>query len=316
MTLKLDSRTLPSLNALRAFEAAARHLSFKTAAQELNVSQSAVSHQIKALEESLGLTLFIRRPREVELTLNGQHYYPILRDAFDRIADATELMLGNRSQAILTVQVYSTFTIHWLLPRLASFQLELPDIQVRLHTSQTNTDFHHESVDVAILIDRANNPTLRYDHLFDTQLFPVCSPDYLRKNGPIELPKDLKNHPLLQVFPSPEDWPNWVSGMQLEPFSYNSKLQLHMQSYNDALASAAQGLGVALGQQPYMDEYLTSGKLVEIFPEQRINNPNHWFLACRKEQADVAKIESFRAWLADQIASDCSLELIGEQPHL
>jgi LysR family glycine cleavage system transcriptional activator len=316
MVHSIESRDLPSLNALRAFEAAARHLSFKTAARELNVSQSAVSHQIKALEDSLGLTLFLRRPREVQLTLSGLHYYPILRDAFDRIADGTELMLGSRSKSILTVQLYSTFAIKWLLPRLTSFQSDNADIQIRLHTSQANTDFHHESVDVAILIGLANNPTLRYDHLFDTQLFPVCSPDYLSRSGLIESPSDLKNHPLLQVSPSPEDWPNWVKGMELDPFSHNSKLQLQMESYNDALASAAQGFGIALGQQPYMSEYLDSGMLVEIFPERRITNPNHWFLACRNEQANAAKIQAFRAWLANQIDSDSSLELIGQQLHL
>jgi LysR family glycine cleavage system transcriptional activator len=310
MPNNINRRNLPSLNALRAFEAAARHLSFKGAAHELNVSQSAVSHQIKALEDNLGLTLFVRRPREVELTLNGQHYYPILREAFDRIAEGTEQMLGNRSTSILTVQVYSTFTIQWLLPRLKRFQAEKSDIQVRLHTSQANTDFHHEAVDVSILIGQANNPTLHYDRLFDSHLFPVCSPDYLQQNGPIVSPIDLKNHALLQVFPSPEDWPNWVSGMKMEPFSHNSKLQLQMESYNDALASAAQGLGVALGQQPYMNQYLESESLVEIFPNQRIRNPNHWYLVCRKNQANVTKIVSFRAWLIGQIDDDKSLEII------
>lgn len=307
MSVNKESRSLPSLNALRAFEAAARHLSFKAAAEELNVSQSAISHQIKALEQSLGISLFSRLPREVELTLNGQHFYPILRDAFDRIAEGTELILGKHSNTILTVQVYSTFTVQWLLPRLDSFQKKSPDIKVRLHTSQANTDFHHEAVDVAILIGHANNPTLHYDHLFDSELFPVCSPEYLQKNQSLDSLDELINHPLLQVSPSPEDWPNWISGVSLESFIFNPRLQLQMESYNDALASAAQGLGVAMGQQPYMKEYLESGRLVELFPGHRVPNPNHWYLACRMENSSAHKIKSFREWLRREIAADTSL---------
>lgn len=307
MSVIIEPRDLPSLNALRAFEASARHLSFKGAASELNVSQSAVSHQIKALEDSLGLTLFLRRPRAVELTLYGQHLYPILRDAFDRIAHGVDLMVGNQAPLTLTIQVYSTFTIHWLLPRLHHFQAEHPGINVRLHTSQANTDFHHEAVDVAILIGRANNPALHYEHLFDAELFPVCSPDYLQNNGPFESPSQLAELPLLQVSASPDDWPNWVAGMNTRPLIYNPKLQLQMESYNDALASAARGLGIAMGQQPYMSDYFANGSLVEVFPGKRVRNPNRWFLVCRSEVSTTAKITAFRTWMIQQIKADSSL---------
>ena len=304
MTLSPEARRLPSLNALRVFEAAARHLSFKAAAEELSVSQSAVSHQIKALEESLGIALFLRHPREVELTLRGQLYYPILRDALDNIAEGTEMMLNKTSNTVLTVQVYSTFTIRWLLPRLEKFKSEQPNIQVRLHTSQANTDFHHDAVDAAILIGRANDSRLHYDHLFDSEMFPVCSPEYLQKHGPISSPSDLKKHPLLQVFPSPDDWPNWMAAMQVEPLRYDPRLQMKMESYNDALASAVQGLGIALGQQPYMTIDMEAGNLIEIFPGQRVSNPNHWFLACRVEKATTTKVQSFRTWLINEIDAD------------
>ncbi|MFT7525844.1 MAG: LysR family glycine cleavage system transcriptional activator [Arenicella sp.] len=310
MTLSPAARRLPSLNALRVFEAAARHLSFKAAAEELSVSQSAVSHQIKALEQSLSVALFLRHPREVELTLRGQLYYPIVRDALDSIADGTEMMLNKTSNTVLTVQVYSTFTIRWLLPRLDRFNTQHPNIQVRLHTSQTNTDFHHDAVDAAILIGRANNSRLHYDHLFDSEMFPVCSPEYLHKHGPIKSPSDLKSHPLLQVFPSPDDWPNWMAAMQVEPLQYDPRLQMKMESYNDALASAVQGFGIALGQQPYMTKDIEAGSLIEIFPGQRICNPNHWFLACRVEKTAATKIQSFRTWLIEEIHADPSIRPI------
>lgn len=310
MTLSSEARRLPSLNALRVFEAAARHLSFKAAAEELSVSQSAVSHQIKALEESLGIALFLRHPREVELTLRGQLYYPIMRDALDSIAQGTEMLLNKTSATVLTVQVYSTFTIRWLLPRLEKFKSLNPSIQVLLHTSQANTDFHHDAVDVAILIGRANNSALHYDHLFDSELFPVCSPGYLQKYGPIISPSDLNDHFLLHVFSSSDDWPNWMAAMQAEPLDYNGRLQMKMDSYNDALASAVEGFGIALGQQPYMAKDLDAGTLVEIFPGQRTRNPNHWFLACRAEKTATTKVQSFREWIIAEIEADPDIQSI------
>lgn len=166
---------MPSLNSLRALEAAARHLSFKAAAEELSVSQSAVSHQINALEESLGLPLFARKTRSVELTRKGRLYYPVLRNALDSIAEGTQMILEENSTAVLTVQVYSTFTIRWLLPRLARFQEQHEEVQIRLHTAQADVNFDQEDVDAAIMIGQPTNASLHYDHLFDCELFPLCS---------------------------------------------------------------------------------------------------------------------------------------------
>lgn len=309
MSNPTTNRRLPSLNALRVFEAAARHLSFKKAAQELNVSQSAISHQIKAMEKSLGINLFIRRPRAVELTAHGQFYYPMIRDAFDSIAEATEMMVKETSKSIFTLQVYSTFTIRWLLPRLEQFQSLNPDIQIRLHTSQTNTDFHQSSVDAGILIGQSGDPTLHYEHLFDVEMFPVCSPDYLEKHGAIREPADLLGHPLLQVYPSADDWPNWMAAKGLTHINSGARIQLQMESYNDALISAAKGFGIALGQQPYMTEDLDSGKLIELFPGQRVRNPNHWYLTCRREKAQTRKFELFRNWLSEQVNMDPDLRI-------
>jgi len=302
-----SGRRLPSVNALRVFEAAARHLSFKAASAELNVTQSAVSHQIKALEESLGVPLFSRKPRAVELTPKGKLYYPILRSAFDSIAEGTEMILAENSKSILTIQVYSTFTIRWLLPRLERFQDQNEQIQIRLHTSQANTDFEHDDVDAAILISQPNNSSLHYDHLFDAELFPVSSPNYLEKHGPINRPEDLLAHPLLQVYPSAEDWRVWLTENALDKINPDSSRQLHMQSYNDALSSAVQGFGIALGQQPYMTHDMQIGALIELFPDQRVKNPNSWYLACRKAQRKDTKIKAFRSWLLEEVMADSEL---------
>ena len=307
MEKSLKVRKLPSVNALRAFEAAARHLSFKAAADELNVTQSAVSHQIKALEENLSIQLFDRKPRAVELTRKGRLYYPIIRNAFDSIAEGTEMILEETASSVMTVQVYSTFTIRWLLPRLEHFQKRHEHIQIRLHTSQANTDFEQDDVDTAVMIGHPDNPALHYDHLFEAELFPVCSPGYLEKHGPFNQFDDLTGHPLLQVYPSPNDWRVWLAEKGLHHINPDSSKQLQMQSYNDALSSAVQGIGIALGQQPYIAHDLKVGALVEIFPGQRIVNPSSWYLACRSEKSHKQNIEVFRSWLIEEIKDDQDL---------
>lgn len=165
-------RRLPSLNALRAFEAAARHCSFRNAASELNVSHSAISHQVKALEHQLNIELFIRSARAVELTLPGRRYYHELRDALDRIDSATRELLNPQDRRILTVQVYSTFAVRWLVPRLERFRTTQPDIQIRLISAQTNVDFSHEDVDAAVWIGDPDEQDIHYDFLFHSQVQP------------------------------------------------------------------------------------------------------------------------------------------------
>jgi len=305
MTAFSQRRKLPPLNALRAFEAAARHLSFKDASTELSVSQSAVSHQVKALEESLGVHLFTRKTRAVELTRKGKLLYPILRNALDSIAEGTKLILEETSLSVLTLHVYSTFTLRWLLPRLPDLQQSKPNLQVRLHTSQQDVNFAQEDIDAAIMVGQPNDPSLHYDHLFDCQLFPVCSPDFLHRNGPINEPAELAKHPLLQVYPSANDWRFWLEKNGIEGVSPDSGLQL--ESYDVALSSAIQGIGIAIGQQPYITDELESGSLIELFPTLRVDNPNHWYLACRREKRQSLKLTIFREWLLAQVARDTNL---------
>jgi LysR family transcriptional regulator, glycine cleavage system transcriptional activator len=306
-------RRLPPLNALRAFEAAARHLSFKEAANELNVSQSAVSHQVKTLEDVLGTSLFMRKVRAVELTRKGRLYYPILRAAFESIAEGTQIILEEASIAVFTLHVYSTFTIRWLLPRLARFQEAHPDIQVRLHTSQDDVNFDQDDIDAAIMIGQPVNPNLHYDYLFDCELFPVCSPLYLERHGPLHNPIELAKHPLLQVYPSAGDWHVWLEANDVRGVQPDSGLQF--ESYDVALSSAVQGMGIALGQQPYVEREFASGTLVEVFPYLRIPNPNRWFLACRSEKRHATKLEAFRRWLLDEALADQALKFEGAR-HL
>ena len=306
MKLRRQKRKLPPLNALRAFEAAARHGSFKLAAEELSVSQSAISHQVRALEEYLGVHLFVRQIRAVTLNRKGAMYYPVLRDALDRISDATDLVVSDRLSTTLTVQVYSTFTIRWLLPRLAEFQRTHPNLQVRLHTSQDDVNFEQDDIDLAIMIGLASNSQLYYTHLFDCELFPVCSAQYLEQHGDFSDPAELGEHPILQVYPSAGDWHVWLDAQGIDA-DVVPESGLQFESYDVALSSAAQSMGIGLGQQPYVAQDLALGSLVEVFPGRRVKNPNAGYLVGRHEKADLPKIQAFRAWLLEEVAKDSAL---------
>lgn len=301
----MTRRRMPSLNALRAFEAAARLMSHKAAAEELCVSQSAISHQVKALEDSLGVQFFVRRVRAVELTAAGRLYLPVLSIAFDSIAEGTARLSQGRSDPVLTLQAYSTFTMRWLLPRLSGFHRDNPGFRVHLHTAQADPQFLQSDIDAAIIVGQPSQAGVHYELMFDAELFPVCSPAYLALHPELREPADLLGQELLQVYPSPDDWQVWfrAHGLAVPP----QPAGLRFESYDVALASAVRGIGVALGQQPYMERDLKAGTLLELFPGRRVVNPNHWLLACRVSSHDEPKFLAFSDWLLAEIAADESL---------
>ena len=304
-------RVLPPLNALRSFEAAARHGSFKAAAEELCVSHSAISHQVKLLEQYLGMELFSRRSRAVELTRAGRAYYPVLRETFDRLADSTALLLTPKRQDVLTIQLYSTFAIRWLIPRLPDFQAKHPQINVRLNTSQRDVDFEHEDVDACVMIGTPSEDDLHYTFLFGAELLPVCSPSLLQGAAPLKTPQDLARQSLLQVYPSRRDWSVWLEAQGAGHLNPDGGLQFD--SYDHALSTAAQGLGVALGMQPYLAKDFRSGLLVEVFPGKRVRHDRDWYLVCRRERVTQPKIALFRDWLLAQVQADPDIVDVGPQ---
>ena len=293
---------LPPLTAVRAFEAAARHLSFKDAATELCVSQSAVSHQIKLLEEFLGLRLFLRKPRAVTLTPEGMIYYPALSAALDNIAEATKTIKSGASMRKLKLHVYSTFTIRWLLPRLHDFYVSFPEIEVQLYTAQDDIDFLTSDLHASIMITNAPQKDVHYEPLFKPDLFPVCSPNYYENHREQLSSGDLSKLTILNVFLSPDDWPTWLEANGYSDIDPSSGLQF--ESYEVALASAAQGMGIAMGQQPYLEGDLINGNLIEVFPAGRVSNPKMWYLACRKGDEAHERIACFSSWLKTQIDAD------------
>jgi len=298
----LMAKKIPPLNALRSFEAAARHCSFRDAAEELCVSHSAVSHQIKLLERYLNVELFIRKARAVELTKAGKQYYPVLREAFERIAEGTEHLLAPQRPDVLTVQLYNTFAIRWLIPRLADFQRLHPEVSVRLTMSQQDVDFDHDDVDACIRVGQPSGADLEFLHLFSNELFPVCSPQMAALIGRDMASSGLKDAVILQVYPSEQDWGAWLDANNMVGVDPSTGLQFD--SYDHALSAALQNVGVALAQQPFVSRELASGLLVELFPGERVINPNKWYFVSRRERGRQQKIQKFRTWLEAAIAQD------------
>jgi LysR family transcriptional regulator, glycine cleavage system transcriptional activator len=202
---------LPSLNGLRAFEAAARHLSFTRAAAELNVTQTAISHQIRRLEEQLGLRLFMRQQRTLLLTEDAQQYLPAVRAACADLRLATDRLLRADGKSVLAVSCLPSLAAKWLVPRLAVFQRDDPDIEVRIATATRLVDFRREEVDLAIRYGNGRWPGLRADWLMSENVFPVCSPALLAGDRPLRRPEHLASHTLLHVNLYRDEWLLWLT---------------------------------------------------------------------------------------------------------
>src|ERR1700744_1625866 len=202
---------LPSLNGLRAFEAAARHLSFTQAASELNVTQTAISHQIRRLEEELGLRLFIRKNRALALTPQARDYLPGVRATFNDLRLATDRLLHKEDDKVLTISTLASLAAKGLLPRLSAFQEAHPGIDVRITTSTALVDFKGGDVDAAIRYGRGHWPGVRADWLMADDFFPLCSPALLNGKRPLKCPEDLREHVLLHTSTNGEDWRQWLT---------------------------------------------------------------------------------------------------------
>ena len=208
------SRSQLPLNALRAFEAAARHASFTDAAEELHVTQAAVSHQVKALEERLGVALFVRRPRGLEITGEGQALLPDLRDAFDRMTNALQRVGRKANAGTLNVSLVTTFALGWLAPRLHCFQAKHPEIEVRMTTALCRIDFAREDFDCAIRFAVQPDPDLHATRLFSDVLTPLCGKRYKDKLKTLD---DLKRVPFIDMTYDPE-WSIWLRAVGMGDF--------------------------------------------------------------------------------------------------
>ncbi|MGO4713974.1 transcriptional regulator GcvA [Bradyrhizobium sp. 2TAF24] len=286
---------LPSLNGLRAFEAAARHLSFTQAAAELNVTQTAISHQIRRLEDELGLQLFIRRNRTLALTPAGRDYLPGIRAAFQDLRLATDRLLRRDTGPVLTVSTLASFAAKWLLPRLATFQEAHPSIDVRITTSTEMVDFRKDDVDAAIRYGRGHWPGVHATWLMADQLFPVCSPALLEGARPLRRPEDLADHVLLHTsLGSEDDWRLWLTaaGLPIGIASHTLTFDLTFMT----VQAAIDGLGVAIGRTSYVQDDIDKGRLVVPF-DITLPADAGFYLVAPQATANAPKLNAFRDWL-------------------
>ncbi|MGL4224545.1 MAG: transcriptional regulator GcvA [Vibrio sp.] len=294
------SRRLPPLNSLKVFEAAARHLSFTRAGEELFVTQAAVSHQIKALEEFLGLKLFRRRNRSLLLTEEGQSYFLDIKDIFGSLAEATDKLLERSEKGALTISLPPSFAIQWLVPRLADFNQQEPDIDVRIKAVDMDEGSLADDVDVAIYYGRGSWPGLRADKLYQEFLIPLCSPALLLGNKPMETLSDLAHHTLLHDT-SRKDWKQFAKENALNNVNVN-----HGPIFSHStmvLQAAAHGQGVALGNNVLAQPEMDAGRLIAPFDQVLMTN-NAFYVVCHEKQADIGRVATFRDWMLNKARSE------------
>jgi LysR family glycine cleavage system transcriptional activator len=281
---------------LRAFEAAARHLSFTLAASELNVTQTAISHQIRRLEEELGIRLFVRQNRALALTAEARDYLPGVRAAFNDLRLATDRLLRKDDDKVLTVSTLASLAAKWLLPRLTDFQEHHPGIDVRITTSTSLVDFQRDNVDAAIRYGRGQWPGLRADWLMADELFPVCSPSLLRGDKPLRCPEDLKSHMLLHTSnANSDDWRLWLTAAGL-PADIARQPGITFDMIFMTIQAAIDGIGVAMGRTSYVQDDIAKGRLVVPF---KIALPADagFYLVAPEGRREAPKLAAFREWM-------------------
>lgn len=285
---------LPSLNGLRAFEAAARHLSFTLAAQELNVTQTAISHQIRRLEEELGLKLFIRQSRSLALTPKAAEYLPGIRAAFQDLRTATDRLLRKDDDRVLTISTLTSLAVKWLLPRLSSFQEKHPEIDVRITTSTELVDFRTSNVEAAIRYGQGRWPGLDAEWLMAEHLFPVCSPKLLKGERALRRPEDLEHATLLHTSTTVDDWRLWLTAAGL-PAHLSQNRGLTFDLAFMTVQAAIDGLGVAMGHTAYVADDVANGRLVVPF---NVSMPSAgYYFVTPQDRPVTPKLKLFRDWL-------------------
>jgi LysR family glycine cleavage system transcriptional activator len=292
-------RLLPPLGALHAFEAAARLLSFKAAAAELHVTPGAVSQQIKLLEDRLGVVLFLRRARAIQLTEAGRLLLPPTQRAFRLLSDAVVRVRESDGSKVLTVSLLPSFAAHWFVPRLGSFSARHPEINVRISATQLLADLERDDVDVAIRYGLGHYPGLHTEHVLSEELFPVCSPALLKGPVPLKKPEDLARHTLLHDEPR-QEWPLWLMAAGVKNVDATRGPSFSL--WDLALQAAVAGHGIALGRSTLTAQYLKTRQLVRPF---KISSPAAlgYYFVCLPERIKEPKISAFRSWLLEVIAS-------------
>ncbi|MEM9147401.1 MAG: transcriptional regulator GcvA [Pseudomonadota bacterium] len=291
------ARALPPLNALKAFEAAGRHLSFTKAAGELNVTAAAVSHHVKALEEALGTPLFHRLTRALRLTEAGQAALPLLGAGFDKLTEAVEQIRAHAGSTLLTLSVSPSFGALWLVPRLERFRLAHPEVEIRLDGTDRRVDVARGEADLALRYGPGGYEGVCVDKLFDQVNTPVCSPALVQGSRALRRPADLRHHTLLHIDwkAAEPSWRMWLLAAGVSDVDAARGPRFTMESM--AVDAALDGQGVALVGDMLVSDHLAAGRLVRPFGPELSTRLSFSYYLLSAQTAVAPKVAAFRDWL-------------------
>ena len=295
---------LPPLNSLKAFESAARHLSFSQAADELHVTPGAISQQIRTLEESLETKLFKRRNRTIVLTEAGQICLPLLSEGFARLSEAIEAVHKSKDDGPLVISSAPSFISKWLIPRLCQFHALHPEIDVRIDASTRLVDFVYEDIDVGIRFGNGSYAELDSNYLFSFDLIPVCSPELVSQGKGLKKLSDIQFHTLLHaqysdIDPGWPDWEMWLKTAGVEEVNPNHGIYFNQSEM--IMEAALEGQGIALVSSVMADGDIKAGRLVQPF-ETRLPVRLCYHLVTSKQKAQSQKVIAFRDWILEESA--------------
>jgi len=289
------NKPLPSYNALRAFVAIGKHGNLKDSAAELFVTASALSHQIKNMEDMLDVQLFQRSKSGLSLTQEGKLIYDDLSHAFSLIQQSIQKLDAKPSTNILNISMLSTFAMRWFIPRLSSFQKLHPDIEVRISTSIHEVDFEHEGMDCAIRSGHGNWQGLHAEYLFTETFTPVCNPSMAKH---LKTPQDLANHTLLHARLRPDDWQVWLNAVNID---IQTEHEQTFETRNFAIQAAVDGVGIAIVDPSLVAEDIKAGRLTTPFSQTMADKSAYYFVY-PKEQANDIHIQHLQNWLLNQLS--------------
>lgn len=291
------ARRLPPLNSLKSFEAAGRLLSFTRAAQELNVTQAAVSHQIKVIEAYLGVTLFVRAPRKLLLTEQGRALLPEVIEAFDKISNAIGTVRLEPSSKMVSVRLAPSFAAKWLSPRLKYFWLQYPEIDLCLYHAHPAVDFDREQIDIAVTYGKGDWPGVVADPILSLDFFPVCTPAFMSNDKPLSDINNLRYYTLLHDA-SYECWADWLKLAKIEEI--NAHKGSIIDDTNVLIQAAVDGQGIALGSNTFVHDLLDSGKLIKPFDITLVND-FAYYVVCPEAHLQNPSVRAFKDWLLELV---------------
>jgi LysR family glycine cleavage system transcriptional activator len=297
------ARKLPPLHLLQLFEAAGRNLSFKKAAEELFLTPSAISHQIKALEENLGITLFTRQARGVKLSVAGTSYLAVVQEVFQKLEQGTLQLKKQYFSQSLRIATFSTIASNIVIPRLSLFQQAFPEIELNIETSTDLVDLRYDEIDIALRLGKGDWPGVISEKIFDLQVSPMCSPAFAQKHK-LSSVSQIPHVPLIKLSNMEDAWSTWAKNVGLTGLELHSSLSLG--SYDAVIQAAQQGLGLALGALPLENSALSNAQLVKPFKEQ-IQFEQSCYAVYLPQDKRRQDISVFLRWFKQQVESPAAI---------